>query len=117
MFIFEKAPFPSCHASTLVELEPGRLLAAWFGGKAEGSTDDGRTWRRCGAIAVPNHPHGVIQPPLLDVDGKHILALCRARGVGSVCQSESRDGGETWAPARAIDLPNNNSGLDAVRTA
>jgi len=39
MFIFEKAPFPSCHASTLVEITPGRLLAAWFGGKAEGAND------------------------------------------------------------------------------
>jgi predicted neuraminidase len=39
MFIFEKAPFPSCHASTLVEYEPGKLMAAWFGGKAEGTAD------------------------------------------------------------------------------
>jgi predicted neuraminidase len=52
MFIFEKAPFPSCHASTLVEHEPGKLMAAWFGGKAEGAKDveiwsstfDGKVW-------------------------------------------------------------------------
>src|ERR1700733_7068581 len=35
-FIFEKAPFEQCHASTIVELADGDLLAAWFGGQQEG---------------------------------------------------------------------------------
>lgn len=39
MFIFDKAPFPSCHASTIVEVSPGVLMAAWFGGKDEGAKD------------------------------------------------------------------------------
>lgn len=34
-FIFEKAQFAQCHASTIVEV-PGGLLAAWFGGPKEG---------------------------------------------------------------------------------
>jgi predicted neuraminidase len=38
-FIFTAAPFPSCHASTLVELTNGDLLAAWFGGTGEGKPD------------------------------------------------------------------------------
>ena len=39
-FIYETAPFPSCHASTLAET-PGGLVAAWFGGKKEKSPDVG----------------------------------------------------------------------------
>src|SRR5438093_2896500 len=37
-FIFEKAPFPSCHASTIAETPDG-LVAAWFGGTAERNPD------------------------------------------------------------------------------
>ena len=39
-FIFEKAPFPSSHASTLAETKGG-LIAAWFGGSDEGEKDVG----------------------------------------------------------------------------
>jgi predicted neuraminidase len=37
-FIFESAPFTSCHASTIAETGSG-LVAAWFGGTAERNPD------------------------------------------------------------------------------
>ena len=37
-FIYEKASFDSCHASTIAET-PGGLVAAWFGGTDEGNKD------------------------------------------------------------------------------
>ena len=33
------APYPECHASTIVETAPGQLLAAWFGGTKERNPD------------------------------------------------------------------------------
>ncbi len=38
-FVFNEAPFKSCHASTITELKDGRLLASWFGGMYEGHKD------------------------------------------------------------------------------
>ncbi len=37
-FIYETAPFPSCHASTIAET-PSGLVAAWFGGTHERNPD------------------------------------------------------------------------------
>src|SRR4030095_2826023 len=50
-FIFEQAPFPASHASTIAETKNG-LLAAWFGGTHERHPDvsiktaryDGKNW-------------------------------------------------------------------------
>lgn len=39
-FLYEKAPFPQCHASTIVETKAG-LVAAWFGGTYEKHKDVG----------------------------------------------------------------------------
>ncbi len=229
MLIFEKAPFPSCHASTVVEAEPGRLVAAWFGGQSEGAKDvqiwlsrfDGKTWtppavvgsepgfpcwnpvlfrpepgklvlwykagpspmtwtgyvRRSedggvnwsppetlpagfygpvrakpvrlanGTILAPtsleshrnwtpyvdrsadggatwkrSNPFpvagsfGQIQPTLWEAKDGRVVALMRSKNPRRICRAESKDGGETFTAAVPTDLPNPNSGIDAVRT-
>src|SRR5436309_1115861 len=39
-FIYETAPFPQCHASTIAETKSG-LVSAWFGGTGEKNPDVG----------------------------------------------------------------------------
>lgn len=40
-FLYEKAPFPSCHASTIAQLPDGTMVTAWFGGTHEKHPDVG----------------------------------------------------------------------------
>jgi predicted neuraminidase len=250
-FIFTEAPFASCHASTIVELRNGDLMAAWFGGTGEGkpdvaiwgsrrtgdkwsapvelarepgiatynpvlfytkdgrlwlyykfgphpsewtaarrfSTDDGRTWSaiehlpaglygpirakpyvapdgtvvsgtsvesyrswagwierstdngitwsKAGPITVPRasgtagvpgdapadvpgssswrFTWGIIQPSVVSLGGDHLRLYARSTSrIGKICIADSQDGGKTWTQARPLDLPNPNSGIDAV---
>jgi predicted neuraminidase len=234
-FLNEKAPYPECHASTLVELAPGQLAAAWFGGTKErnpdvgiwftrqengrwlpavevangiqekgsrfptwnpvlflpkggplvlfykvgpkpsawwgmtmNSTDGGKTWstpRRLpegilgpiknkpvqlpdGAWLAGSSTEGnddgwlvhfeisrdagatwekigpvkkgpafdAIQPSILFHHDGALEALCRTK-QGVIAQTWSKDSGKTWSALTAIDLPNPNSGTDAVTLA
>jgi predicted neuraminidase len=59
-FIFESAPFPSCHASTIAETKSD-LVAAWFGGTAERNPDV--------CIYVARDVDGQWTPPMKVADG------------------------------------------------
>jgi predicted neuraminidase len=235
-FIYETAPFPSCHASTIVETKAG-LVAAWFGGtrerapdvgiwvsrheggkwtapvevvnstQADGSripswnpvlfqptigplllfykvgpspsawwgmlktsTDNGRAWSDAqrlpngilgpiknkpveladGALLCPSSTEGLpeepkwrvhferttdlgknwttsapktsdagdtpinaIQPSILRHGGDQLQAIGRTRS-GRLFETWSQDNGKTWTPLRLTELPNPNSGTDAV---
>lgn len=56
---------------------------------------------------------GAIQPTILDWPDVGIQILCRSK-QGSVVESWSGDRGLTWSRVRETQLPNNNSGIDAV---
>jgi predicted neuraminidase len=228
-FIFEQAPFRSCHASTIAETEGG-LVAAWFGGQQEGkedvsiwlsrfaegiwsipmqvvdgmqsdgkrfptwnpvlfqpktgplllfcktgpspsrwwgvmlrSGDSGQTWGErellprgflgpiknkpvqladgtilCGSstefdgwrVHMERTPDlgktwtkspplndgkefSAIQPTILRHGQNRLQILCRSK-QGKIVDSWSEDGGNTWSPVKATELPNPNSGIDAV---
>jgi predicted neuraminidase len=250
-FIFTSAPFASCHASTIVELRNGDLLAAWFGGSAESrpdvaiwgarragtqwsppfelareqeiatynpvlfytkdsrlwlyykfgpgptgwtaarrwsaddsaswspiehlpaglygpirakplvlpdgaiisgssvesyqswacwierSSDGGKTWSTFGPITVaqdlyrsggrgdvlvqpPGSPQtgvadGIVQPSVVSLGGKRLRFYARSTAsIGKICVADSTDAGISWTQARPIDLPNPNSGIDAL---
>src|SRR5262249_47027692 len=72
----------------------------------ERSTDDGKSWRRFGPIEVPERPRRIIQPTLFETRDHVLVALCRSNDLGFIFQAESKDGGETWSPARPTELPN-----------
>jgi predicted neuraminidase len=84
---------------------------------ADRSEDKGKTWTRTEFWPIDKATLtgiGAIQPTFWeDAPGK-VHALMRT-GAGRVWRSDSEDGGKTWAPVHATDLPNNNSGLDLVR--
>lgn len=78
----------------------------------EVSKDNGRTWTKVGPIN-DGTTLNAIQPSILQhKDGKlQILARSRNRAI---VESWSEDGGKTWSPLAKTNLPNNNSGTDAV---
>jgi predicted neuraminidase len=59
-FIYETAPFPSCHASTIAETKSG-LIAAWFGGTGERHPDVG--------IWISRHENGRWTAPVEVANG------------------------------------------------
>lgn len=233
-FIYTEAPFPSAHASTLVELKNGDLLSAWFGGSDEGkpdvaiwssrrtgnqwsqpielarepniacynpvlfysadgklwlyykfgpdprswsagrrsspddgktwskiehlpagiygpirakplllsdgtivsgtsvesyqswaawierSTDNGNTWSRIGPMAAPpggpsSQTYGIIQPSVVRLKNGTLRFYARSTPqIAKICVADSHDAGLHWTAVHTLNLPNPNSGLDAV---
>lgn len=70
----------------------------------------GTTWTKHGPITASG---GIIQPTIVAAADGTLVMFCRSRTLGRVVRATSRDG-RAWSAAEAIDLPNPNSGIDAV---
>ncbi len=78
----------------------------------EVTSDQGATWQKTSAVGKgPNLD--AIQPSILFHRDGALQALCRTR-QGVIAQTWSRDQGRTWSALTAIELPNPNSGTDAI---
>ncbi|HEX4590648.1 MAG TPA: sialidase family protein [Gemmataceae bacterium] len=78
----------------------------------ERSTDGGKTWTR-GDWINDGKDIQAIQPAILVHRDGRLQALCRNR-AGPILQTWSSDGGKTWSKLTPTELPNPNSGIDAV---
>ncbi len=64
---------------------------------------------------------GNIQPAVVQLDAKDLLAFCRRGGGyghvpdGFIVRTESHDGGLTWSPGANTKFPNPNSAVDLIK--
>lgn len=79
-----------------------------------GQSRRGTTWERTELLSTVDGLGG-IQPTLLKHPDGSWQALCRCDSKGKrILQTFSRDDGRSWSALEPIDLPNPNSGIDAV---
>jgi len=101
-----------------VELPDGSLL---FGSSTENAgwrihmehtPDRGVSWERTPPLNDPGIA-GLIQPTILRWPSGRTQILCRSR-QGHVFESWMKGDWTSWSPPQPLDLPNPNSGIDAV---
>ncbi len=111
-------------------VESYHAWAVWI----ERSTDGGKTWVKIGPLLPPTSAvqaaapasdgtkaadraatTGIIQPSVVSLGGKHLRFYARSTSnIQHVVIADSYDSGVTWSVPRPLDVPNPNSGLDAV---
>ena len=128
-----------------IRLKSGRILAPGsteqgiWKAFVDRSDDDGKTWNKSQEVAISQleyksgertvgkddssipvseqsfYGRGVIQPTLWESIPDQVHMLLRST-EGMIYRSDSKDGGDTWTEAYATELPNNNSGIDMIRS-
>ena len=91
----------------------------------ERSTDNGKTWAKIGPIlpaadargkkADEGSTQGLVQPSVVRLGNGHLRLYARStEELARVCVADSFDDGVTWSSVHPLDVPNPNSGIDAV---
>lgn len=116
-FLNEHAPYPECHASTIVEVAPGRLAAAWFGGTRERNPDVGiwftrqvaGRWTTPVEVATGVQAHGprfpTWNPVLFQPKGGPLVLFYKVGPKPAAwwgMMMTSPDGGKTWGRAKRL---------------
>jgi predicted neuraminidase len=99
-----------CPTSNETDTKPS-AWAIYF----ERTSDLGKTWTRT-ELLHDGLKIEAIQPSILFLGGDKLQAVGRTR-QGKVFQITSNDAGKTWGEISLTDLPNPNSGTDAVTLA
>jgi len=109
-FLYDKASFPSCHASTIAESH-GTLVAAWFGGSDEGMADVGiwvarrgpEGWSQPVEVADGRQPDGkrfpCWNPVLVPMPDGRLVLYYKVGATVPVwwgMRISSTDGGKSW---------------------
>jgi predicted neuraminidase len=115
-FIYETAPFPECHASTIAEAN-GKLVAAWFGGTKEKHPDVGIWVSRyengqwttpvevANGIESPDKRYPTWNPVLHQPKSGPLLLFYKVGPSPSTwwgMMMSSNDGGKTWSKPQRL---------------
>lgn len=76
------------------------------------TSDFGKTWKRVGPINAVSE-FNIIQPAILKHQDGRLQIVCRSKEQ-FIVSSWSKDQGLTWSAPEKTNLPNPNSGIDAV---
>ncbi|MFB9107861.1 sialidase family protein [Flavobacterium gyeonganense] len=120
-FIYDKAPYPSCHSVTIVEATNGDLVSAWFGGsherhpdvciysaiKPKGSDKWGEPIKVADGVMPDGTRFPTWNPVLYQIPGGDLMLFYKIGPKPSEwwgVYRTSSDGGKTWSDK--IDMPN-----------